>query len=137
MLKKTITYTDYDGNERKEDFYFNLSKAELIMMESSVAGGMKQRLEKIVQSRDEVSIMDTFKDLIHRSYGVKSSDGKRFIKSEELSIEFEQTEAYTELVTEILSGAEAASAFVNAILPKDLIKDAKAFAVDVKELPET
>lgn len=137
MLKKTITYTDYDGNERKEDFYFNLSKAELIMMESSVAGGMKQRLEKIVRSRDEVSIMETFKDLIHRSYGVKSSDGKRFIKSEELSIEFEQTEAYTELVTEILSGAEAASAFVNAILPKDLVKAVDNAKASVAALPET
>lgn len=123
MLKKTITYTDYDGVERKEDFYFNLSKAELIMMESSVVGGMKQRLEKIVQSKDEVSIMETFKDLIHRSYGVKSDDGKRFIKSEELSTEFEQTEAYSVLVMEILSGADAASNFINAILPKDLMRE--------------
>lgn len=123
MLKKTIIYTDYNGVERKEDFYFNLSKAELIMMESSVVGGMKQRLEKIVQSKDEVSIMETFKDLIHRSYGVKSDDGKRFIKSEELSTEFEQTEAYSVLVTEILSGADAASNFINAILPKDLMRE--------------
>lgn len=126
MLKKTITYTDYDGVERKEDFYFNLSKAELIMMESSVVGGMKQRLEKIVQSKDEVSIMETFKDLIHRSYGVKSDDGKRFIKSEELSTEFEQTEAYSVLVMEILSGADAASNFINAILPKDLMREISA-----------
>lgn len=121
MLKKTITYTDYNGVERTEDHYFNLSKAELIMMESSVSGGMKQRLEKIVQTQDNVEIMKVFQDLIHRSYGEKSPDGKRFIKSDELSTAFEQTEAYSELIMEIMGDAGKASAFINAIIPAGLV----------------
>lgn len=124
MLKKTITYTDYDDVVRTEDHYFNLSKAELIMMDSSVVGGLKQRLERIIQSKDNVAIMEVFKDLIHRSYGRKSDDGKRFIKSEELSTEFEQTEAYSELVMELLSDPDKAAAFINAIMPKGLAQDA-------------
>lgn len=131
MLKKTITYTDYNDVERTEDYFFNLSKAEIIMMENSVIGGMKQRLEKIVQSQDNVEIMETFKDLIRRSYGVKSDDGKRFIKSEELYKEFEQTEAYSELVLELLSNPDKASDFINAILPKGLLQEAN----NVKALP--
>lgn len=121
MLKKTITYTDYNGVERTEDYYFNLSKAELIMMESSVAGGMKQRLEKIVQTQDGVEIMKVFQDLIHKAYGEKSPDGKRFIKSDELSTGFEQTEAYSELIMEIMSNPDKASAFINGIIPAGLV----------------
>lgn len=123
MLKKTITYTDYDDVERTEDHYFNLSKAELIMMDSSVVGGLKQRLEKIIQSKDNVAIMEVFKDLIHKSYGVKSDDGKRFIKSEEIATEFEQTEAYSELVMELLTDPDKAAAFINAIMPKGLAQE--------------
>lgn len=124
MLKKTITYTDYNDEERTEDFYFNISKAEIVMMENSVIGGMKQRLEKIVQSKDNVEIMQVFKDLIHRSYGEKSADGKRFIKSEELVTAFEQTEAYSELVLELLSDADKAADFVNHIFPKGILEEA-------------
>lgn len=134
MLKKTITYTDYNDVERTEDFYFNLSKAEIIMMENSVVGGMKQRLEKIIQSQDNVEIMETFRDLIHRSYGVKSDDGKRFIKSDALASEFEQTEAYSVLVLELLGDAGKAADFINAILPKGLLQEAGA---NVTALPST
>lgn len=134
MLKKTITYTDYNDVERTEDFYFNLSKAEIIMMENSVIGGMKQRLEKIIQSQDNVEIMETFKDLIRRSYGVKSDDGKRFIKSDALADEFEQTEAYSVLVLELLGDAGKAADFINAILPKGLLQEAGA---NVTALPST
>lgn len=121
MLKKTITYTDYNDVERTEDFYFNLSKAELIMMETSTAGGLKQRLEKIVQTQDNVAIMEIFRDLIHRAYGEKSADGKRFVKSDELSTAFEQTEAYSELVMELMGDAEKASIFINSIIPAGLV----------------
>lgn len=121
MLKKTITYTDYNGVERTEDHYFNLSKAELIMMESSVAGGMKQQLEKIVQTQDSVEIMRVFQNLIHKAYGEKSPDGRRFVKSDELSTAFEQTEAYSELIMEIMSNPDKASAFINGIIPAGLI----------------
>lgn len=120
MLKKTITFTDYNDEERTEDHYFNLTKAELAMMEASKLGGLKNYLEKIVQAKDTVSIMETFKTIIHQAYGKKSDDGRRFIKSDEVSTEFEQTEAYSELIMEILSDPDKASEFINGILPKEV-----------------
>ena len=94
MLKKTITYEDYDGNKRTEDFYFNLSKAEIMEMELSVSGGMTQMLNRIVAERDGEKIIKTFKEIILKAYGEKSPDGKRFIKSEELSTAFSQTRPF-------------------------------------------
>lgn len=118
MLKKTIKYEDYNGNEITEDFYFNLTKAEVTEMELSKAGGLGAHIERIVAAKDTPSIIKEFKELILKSYGVKSEDGKRFIKSEELSLAFSQTEAYTELFMELASDADAASAFINGIMPK-------------------
>ena len=117
MIKKTITFTDYEGVERTEDFYFNLSRAELSDMELSVHGGLSKRLEKIAQTQDAPQIAKFFKEIILKCYGVKSEDGKRFIKSEELSKEFEQTEAYVELYMEMLNDADAAAAFFNGVVP--------------------
>lgn len=117
MLKKTITYTDYDGHERVEDFYFNLSKAEVAEMEMSEYGGLSNLLKKIVQEKDTKRIIEMFKDLILRSYGEKSQDGKRFVKNQELRDAFCQTEAYSELFMELAGNAEAAAAFVNGITP--------------------
>ena len=117
MLKKTITYTDYDGVERKEDFYFNLNKAELIEMELGTNGGLAKRIQKIVDSQDVTAIIKIFKDLVLKAYGVKSDDGKRFIKSKELSEEFAQTEAYANLFMELASNSEEATRFINGILP--------------------
>ena len=119
MLKKEITYIDYDGNERTEDFYFNLTKAEVTEMEMSQNGGLVKFLEKIVAEQDAKRIIDSFKDLILRSYGEKSPDGKRFIKNQELRDAFSQTEAYSDLFMEIGTNAEAAAAFVNGIIPAD------------------
>lgn len=120
MLKKTITYVDYDGNTRTEDFFFNLSKAELTEMELSTAGGLEAMLKRIVDARDGGRIIALFKDLILRSYGEKSLDGKRFIKSKELSDAFSQTEAYVELFMELSTDADKASEFVKGILPAGL-----------------
>lgn len=117
MLKKTITYTDYDGNERTEDFYFNLSKAEIAEMELSINGGLTQLLEKIVKEQDNAKLVSYFKDLILRSYGEKSLDGKRFVKNDELREAFAQTEAYSELFMELASDADKAAAFVNGVTP--------------------
>ena len=117
MLKKTITYTDYDGNKRTEDFYFNLSKAEVAEMEMSAEGGLTKTLEKIVAEQDGKRIIEMFKNLILKAYGEKSLDGKRFIKSKELSEAFSQTEAYSELFMELAMNAEASAAFVNGIIP--------------------
>lgn len=118
MLKKTITYTDYNGNERKEDFYFNLSKAEIMEMELSTTGGLSEMIQRVVAAQDGPAIIKIFKDLVLKAYGVKSPDGKRFIKSEELSTEFAQTEAYTEIFMSLATDAEAAAEFVNGIVPK-------------------
>jgi hypothetical protein len=122
MLKKTITYTDYNDVERKEDFYFNLSKAEIMEMEMSTAGGLAEMINKVVATKDSVAIIKIFKDLVLRAYGEKSADGKRFIKSPELSEAFAQTEAYSILFMELATDADAAAKFVNGIIPADVAK---------------
>lgn len=128
MLKKTITYTDYNGVERTEDKYFNLSKAEIMEMEMSTAGGFAEMVQGIVKAQDAPAIMKIFKDIILKSYGEKSPDGKRFIKSKELSDEFSQTEAYSDLFMELCTNAEASAAFINGIIPADVAKKAAAEA---------
>lgn len=120
MLRKTVSYTDYNGVERTEDFYFNLSKAELTEMELSTTGGLTVMLQKIVNAKDTPSIIKVFKDLLLRSYGEKSDDGRRFIKSKEISEAFEQTEAYSILFMELATDDQAAAAFINAIIPSDV-----------------
>lgn len=120
MLKKTISYVDYNGVSRKEDFYFNLSKAELMEMELMTPGGMSSMLTRMVDSRDDTEITKIFKDLILKSYGEKSPDGKYFNKSEEISKAFSQTEAYSELFVELASDSDKAAQFVNGIIPADL-----------------
>lgn len=117
MLKKTITYVDYDGNERTEDFYFNLNKAECVEMEMTVNGGLTKMIEKIVAEKDSKRIIELFKELVLKAYGEKSVDGKRFIKSDESRIAFSQTEAYSDLFMELATKADAAAIFVNAIIP--------------------
>ena len=117
MLKKTITYTDYNGVSRTEDFYFNLTKAELITMEATTEGGLQARLGKIIAANDNVAVMNEFIKLIKMSYGVKSEDGRRFIKSEEISKEFMETEAYSEFLMELCTDDQAAANFVNAVVP--------------------
>ena len=120
MLKKIITYTDYNNVERTEPFYFNLSKAELMEMELGVTGGMTEMLDKIIAAKDAPSLMKTFKEMIMKSYGIKSDDGKRLIKSEELSIAFTQTEAYSVLFMELITDDKAAADFVNGIIPNEI-----------------
>ena len=124
MLKKTMTYIDYDGNQRTEDFYFNLSKAEVAEMEMSTAGGLDKMINRIIAEQDGKRIIELFKDLVLKAYGKKSDDGKRFIKTKELSEEFSQTEAYSDLFMELATDADAAAAFVNGIVPNmsDLAK---------------
>lgn len=126
MLKKNITYTDYNGTERSEDFYFNLTKAELMEMEMSTTGGLAEMINRIVAAQDAPAIIKIFKDLVLKAYGVKSPDGKRFIKSEELRTEFAQTEAYSNMFMELATDADAASAFINGIIPADMSKQLAA-----------
>lgn len=122
MLKKTITYVDYNGTQRTEDFYFNLTKAEVAEMEMSVEGGFSKMLEEIVASKDNVRIVNLFKQMVLKSYGEKSADGRRFVKSPDISEAFAQTEAYSEIFMELALNEEAAAAFVNGIMPANLDK---------------
>lgn len=117
MFKKTITYTDYNGVERTEDFYFNLTRAEVTEMELSTTGGLTTMIEKIVAEQDSKAIVETFKKIILASYGEKSADGRRFIKNDEVRDSFAQTEAYSDLFMELASDADAAAEFINGVAP--------------------
>lgn len=117
MHKRTITYPDYNGNTLTEDFYFNISKAEVIDMQMSVAGGYDEKIKKIIAANDQIELYKMFKEFISNSYGVKSDDGKRFKKSKELTDEFMQTEAYSVLLTELCENAKNGADFINAVLP--------------------
>ena len=131
MLKKTVTYIDYNSTERTEDLYFNISKAELAEMELGVTGGFSEMMKKIVAAQDVPSIVKIVKDLILKSYGEKSSDGRRFIKSPELSEAFSQTEAYTEVFLDLVASAENMADFVNAIIPSDINRKAALPASEI------
>lgn len=125
MLKKTITYVDYNGSERTEDFYFNLNKAEVMEMEMSTTGGLTEMINRIVAAQDAPAIIAIFKKLILKAYGEKSPDGKRFIKSEGLAEAFSQTEAYSQLFMELATNADKAAEFVNGIVPPAEKKETK------------
>ena len=118
---QTITYTDYNGNERKENFFFNLSKAELMEMEASKKGGLSTYIQSIIEAQDVTQLMGLFKELIIKSYGVKSPDGKRFIKNQEVVDEFIQSEAYSELYVMLATDEQKATAFVNGIIPQSIV----------------
>lgn len=129
MLKKTIVYHDYDGNERSENFYFNLSKAEVMEMEFSFTGGMTNVIEQMVNTQDTARIMELFKKIIMAAYGEKSADGKRFMKigpdGRRLAEGFVETEAYSELFMELVSDPKKFADFITAVIPA-LPADAKA-----------
>lgn len=126
MLKQTITYTDYNDTVRTEDFYFNLSKSDIVALETSIDGGLYKSLENIVRSNDGNAIIREFRKIVHSAYGKKSDDGKRFMKSEEISKEFEETPAYDQFFMELVTDVDKALAFVKAILPKDMAAEIEA-----------
>lgn len=117
MISKTITYTDYNNVQRTETFFFNLTKAEVMELEMSVKGGLTELINRIVAAQDAAAIIELFKELITKAYGVKDPTGRRFMKSKELTEEFTQTEAYSVLFMELATDANAATAFVNGIVP--------------------
>ena len=129
MIKKTVTYTDYNGVERTENFYFNLSKAEVMEMEIGTEGGMAESIQKIIDAKDAPAIIRVFKDLVLRAYGEKSDDGRRFMKSKEISEAFSQTEAYSQIFMELATDSEAAAKFINGIVPADLAQQAQKAAL--------
>lgn len=122
MLVKSITYTDYNGVERTEEHFFNLTKAEIMEMEMSTTGGLAEMIQRIVAAQDTPAIIKIFKDLIIKSYGQKSPDGKRMIKNDAIREEFMQSEAYSQLFMELATDADKAAAFVNGIMPADVQK---------------
>lgn len=128
MIKKTMTYENYDGEQITEDFYFNLTKAEVLEMEIGHEGSMTRYIQKIIGSKNQVKLMELFKEIIHKSYGVKTPDGRRFIKNDEVLAEFKQTIAYSDLYIRLSTDADEASAFVEGIMPKDVVKAALASA---------
>ena len=135
MLQKSIKYVDYNGVEREEVFLFNLTKAELMEMELGTTGGLTEMIQKIIQTKDQPSIIKIFKELILKAYGEKSADGKRFIKTDEhgnpLSRAFSETEAYSNLFMELSTDDKAAAVFVNGIIPEGLSKELEG--VDIQE----
>lgn len=116
MTKKTITYVDLNGVERTEDFYFDLSKPEIVKMQASAKGGYDVQLKSIAASPNGALIMAFFENFIKRAYGEKSDDGRRFMKSEEISRAFMETPAYEVLFEELVTDAGAAADFANAVL---------------------
>lgn len=122
MIKKTVKYVDYNGVERVEDFYFNLSKAEVTEMELSVEGGFSAMLQELVNTKNNPRIVQIFKEMVLKAYGEKSPDGRRFVKSKEIAEAFSQTEAYSEIFMELALDEKAAAEFVNGILPANLGK---------------
>lgn len=128
MIKKTVTYTDYNGVERTENFYFNLNKAEVMEMEMSTDGGMAESIQKIVDAKDAPAIIRVFKDLVLKAYGVKSDDGRQFKKTKpdgtRYADDFKETEAYSQIFMELATNADEAAKFVNGIVPADLAQKA-------------
>lgn len=123
MYKREATYTDFNGVERKEDFYFNLTEAEILKMEWGEAGGLADQLLRILKKKDAVEIMKTFDKLIDASYGVKSADGRLFVKNPEVLAEFKATQAYSDLYKEICTDSEKAIKFVMGIIPVEVNKE--------------
>lgn len=127
MLKRTITYTDYNGLERTENFYFNLTETEIMEMEVGTVGGLAEMITKIVEAKEAPAIMKVFKDLILKAYGEKSLDGKRFEKKNgSLAEAFAETEAFSILFMELVTNPEKAADFINGIVPANLSEQAKA-----------
>lgn len=118
MFKKTVTYVDYDGVERTEDFFFHLTQAEALKLNFSEQGGLQKTIEKIIAENDQKRIIEIMEKLVLEAYGEKSPDGRRFMKTPEIKAAFAQTEAFSDIFMELATDAEAAAEFVNGITPK-------------------
>lgn len=135
MYKKTVTYVDYDGVERTESFYFNLTKAELTNLELTTEGTMTSMIKKIIEENDIPRLITLFQKIIDISYGVKSDDGKRFMKNPELLAAFKENPAYSEIYMSLIENDNAAAEFVNGIMPKDLQDAMNQGAANIISVP--
>lgn len=120
MYKKTVTYVDYDGNSRTEDFYFHLNKAEIMELELLTKGGLEKTIQKIIDTQDKAQMLNIMKDLVLKAYGEKSMDGRRFMKNDEIRDNFKETEAYSTIFVELATNEKAAADFINGIIPEDM-----------------
>lgn len=120
MLKRTIKYKDFNDNEVSEDFYFNISRAELVRLEMSFDDGIEKAVKKMMETKDRAALINQFEDLVLKAYGQKSEDGKRFIKSTQLREEFAQHAAYEQLFFELITNEQTIADFILGVLPKDL-----------------
>lgn len=143
MFKYTVKYTDYNGVEREEQCFFNLSKAELMEMELSTKAGVEEMIRVMIATKDNAKIMETFKSLILKSYGIKSEDGRRFIKTQQLRDEFEQSEAYSEFFMSLLSDGDLQNKFINSVVSgsnvpnmdeKEAIQKLKDLGLDTSQM---
>lgn len=132
MYKMTETYTDYDGNERTEDFYFHVTKAEIMEMDFLEEGGLQKTVERIMSTQDRKALLELFKGIVIRAYGKKSPDGRRFMKNEEIKKDFTETEAYSNIFIKLATDSKAASKFINNIVPKDIQDEAAKISMDNK-----
>lgn len=135
MLTKTVTYEDYDGNTRREELHFFISKTELAEMEVTTPGGFAKKLENISTSANGAEIMAIFKEIILKAYGEKSEDGRSFIKKRNgvrLADNFEQSLAFDAIFTELLMNPDKAAAFLNGIMPKDIMEEANRLNAQAK-----
>ncbi len=121
MLKREISFEDFNGNPATEIFYFNVSKPELIEMEAEYVEGFSSMIQTVIDAKDHKTLIKTFKDIVLMAYGQKSVDGKRFIKSDQLREEFSQTAAYSALFVELATNDNAAVIFLKGVLPKDMV----------------
>jgi hypothetical protein len=117
MLKKTVTFEDLDGNEVTEDFYFHLSKADIIEMEASEQGGMAQHLAAMIATNDNGQILSAVKLILERTVGRRSEDGRRFERSKEITEAFMQSDAYSVVFMDLVTDAAKAAEFFKGVIP--------------------
>jgi hypothetical protein len=136
MLKREITYENFNGEKVSETFYFNLTKSEMLELEVSYYGGLEATIKRIVEAKDNKSLVEEFKKIILLSYGVRSDDGKRFIKNDTVREEFSQTAAFDELFIELATNDQAAVNFIQGVLPRDMVQNIKVAEIEVAPTPE-
>ena len=120
MIKKTVTYTDYNGEQRTETFYFHYTEAEILDMEMSEEGSFIDRIQRIIDAKDKTALMKLIKKFVIDAYGVKSEDGKRFMKNDELKTAFLECPAYSDIFMEMVTNDEVAADFVNGVIPSTM-----------------
>lgn len=126
MIKKTVTYKDLNGKERTETFYFHYFESEIMDMEMSEEGGLAERIQRIIDAKDQASLLKVIKKFVVDAYGIKSDDGRRFIKSQEVKDAFVECPAYSKIYMELLTNDELAAEFVNKVVPEDMAEQLAA-----------